>query len=126
VGKKTVSVTLAFGGYRIRLRIRTLRQKRTRGGRTRGKYEGEYLYVEAKSLADGKRKDLYVGPVIPDLDWSRPGGKFALLQRELELLDEAGKNEGRDEHYPAPWPSLEGAGDIPATHNGRSERKKRG
>lgn len=52
--------SLKENGWTVRFRFRTLKYKRVKNGRTRGRYEGKYVYIRATSPA-GEVRELYLG-----------------------------------------------------------------
>src|SRR3989304_4911207 len=99
MGKKTLYV--GFAGYRFRFRIRSIKnKKRDAKGKMRGRYEGEYVYVEIRTVGTmrGKR-DQYIGPVLGDaqaLTWVKDGG----AQLSSSTTKRAGKERGQKQARP--------------------------
>lgn len=62
---KIEDLRVTFAGFAFRFRLRKIRNKRKRNGRTRGRYEGFYVYLEARD-ANGGSSDTYLGAYYPD------------------------------------------------------------
>lgn len=56
---------VVFAGFGFRFRLRKIRNKRKKNGRTRGRYEGFYVYIETRD-ATGNSSDTYMGAYYPD------------------------------------------------------------
>ena len=49
-----------FSGFAFRFRLRTIRNRRVRNGRTRGRYVSDYVYIEVTD-SSGHKREIYVG-----------------------------------------------------------------
>lgn len=91
---------VTFAGFAFRFRLRKIRNKRVRNGRTRGRYEGFYVYVEAKD-ATGNTRDTYLGSYYPEAmprDQSRV--KRAALASSSSTSRRTGKSRGQKARGP--------------------------
>jgi hypothetical protein len=117
---------LIFGGYDIRLRVRTIKVRRMKGGRARGFYAGEYVYLCWRPVWSAAREtEKCLGPITP-APATGERVKRVRWSSSTSGAPDTGKTWGRigdligDPAFP------EEPGTDAATYNGRSERKKRG
>lgn len=88
-------------GWTVRFRFRTIKKKRMKNGRTRGRYEGKYVYLRVTS-PEHLVREIYLGSTRSSRSsTSETGGRNGEPQRELAGDVAGGRRGGQKGARPA-------------------------